>query len=111
MINKGDNVFFHNFHIWWKSGKHTMWKNGGKLLTFTHQRRRRPEMNVSKRYFSTQKRKTGVSDSCSKRDGSRWANRTDSVWFHQILLTFIWRLCIICEQCSKCVKIEGIGGV
>ena len=30
---------------------------------------------------------------------------------HQILLTFIWRLCIICEQCSKCVKIEGIGGV
>lgn len=52
-------------------------------------------MNVSKRYFSTQKRKTGVSDSCLKRDGSRWANRTDSVWFHQILLTFIWRLCII----------------
>ena len=76
MINKGDNGFFHNFHIWWKSGKHTMWKNGGKLLTFTHQRRRRPEMNVSKRYFSTQKRKTGVSDSCLKRDGSRWANRT-----------------------------------
>lgn len=36
MINKGDNGFFHNFHIWWKSGKHTMWKNGGKLLTFTH---------------------------------------------------------------------------
>lgn len=26
MINKGDNGFFHNFHIWWKSGKHTMWK-------------------------------------------------------------------------------------
>ena len=53
-----------------------MWKNGGKLLTFTHQRRRRPEMNVSKRYFSTQKWKTGVSDSFLKRDGSRWANRT-----------------------------------
>ena len=76
MINKGDNGFFHNFHIWWKSGKHPMWKNGGKLLTFTHQRRRRPEMNVSKRYFPTQKWKTGVSDSCLKRDGSRWANRT-----------------------------------